>query len=58
MKNIERIIRGIFLFLFGLAAGGAGMWFATINTLKEVRQDNRAKRTISYRDYRSNREIS
>lgn len=51
MKIVERIIRGLFLFLFGLAAGGVGMWFATINALKEVKHEDRAKRKVSYYDY-------
>lgn len=58
MKIIERIIRGIFLFLFGLTTGGLGMWFITIDALKSGRNNNRADCKISYRDYYSNRKDS
>jgi hypothetical protein len=58
MKNVEHIIRGVFMFLFGLTVGGASMWFMTINALKDIGQDNRTKRRVSYRDYYSDREIS
>lgn len=51
MKIIERIVRGLYLFLFGLTIGGVGMWFATLKTLKETSHTNRANRKISYRDY-------
>ncbi len=53
MKIIERFIRGIFLFLFGLATGGVCMWFMTINAL-EGEQKYRPRRVSSYRDYFSN----
>lgn len=58
MKTVERIIRGIFLFLFGLATGGVCMWFMTVNALKEVGQDYRPIRRTSYRDYYSDRKNS
>ena len=51
MKIVERIIRGLFLFLFGLAAGGIGMWFTTMNVIKEVSREDRTKRKVSYYDY-------
>lgn len=58
MKRVERIIRGVFMFLFGLMVGGASMWFMTIDALNDIRRDNRTKRRVSYRDYYSDREIS
>lgn len=58
MKIVERIIRGTFLFLFGLITGGVGMWLATMNALKESKHNNRAEHAISYRDYYSDRKNS
>lgn len=51
MKIVGRIIRGLYLFLFGLTIGGVGMWFATMKTLSETSRTNRTNRKISYRDY-------
>lgn len=58
MKIVERIIRGTFLFLFGLITGGMGMWLATMSVLKVNRHNSRAGYTISYRDYYSDRKNS
>lgn len=58
MKIVDRIIRGAFLFLFGLITGGVGMWLVTMNALKVNRHNNRAGHAISYRDYYSDRENS
>lgn len=50
MKIVERIIRGTFLFLFGLITGGMGMWLVTMSALKVNRHNSRAGYAISYRD--------
>ena len=57
MKIVERIIRGTFLFLFGLITGGMGMWLVTMGVLKVNRHNSRAGYAISYRDYYSDRKI-
>ena len=41
MKVVERIIRGLFLFLFGLTIGGISMWITTMRILKRDRFDGR-----------------
>lgn len=58
MKIVERIIRGLFLFLFGLATGGIGMWFATMNVLKKPQPEETKNRKITYYDACTGRKIS
>lgn len=58
MKVVERIIRGLFLFLFGLTIGGISMWITTMSVLKRDRFDGRTGQKISYRDYYFDRKIS
>lgn len=58
MKVVERIIRGLFLFLFGLTVGGISMWITTMSVLKSNRFDGRTGQKISYRDYYFDRKIS
>lgn len=58
MKVVERIIRGLFLFLFGLTIGGIGMWVTTMSVLKRNRFDGRTGQKISYSDYYFDRKIS
>lgn len=58
MKVVERIIRGLFLFLFGLTIGWISMWFTTMSVLKRDRFDGRTGRKISYYDAYTGRKIS
>lgn len=58
MKVVERIIRGLFLFLFGMTIGWISMWVTVMSVLKSDRFDGRTGQKISYRDYNFDRKVS
>ena len=55
MAIVKRILSSLVVFIFGLEVGGFGMWYLTMNVLKEPSPRRASRGHVSYADYHNER---
>ena len=48
MTIVKRILSGLVVFIAGLEVGGIGMWYFTMEAIRDERSSRRPRRPTSY----------